>query len=538
MKLFSSICLAASLVLVNAYATGQVATASFTNNIRFLFDVDGNQVDAYGSKINYFDGKFYLYGNSFANSGLPSLSGSNIGVAFGIKSYSSVDLVNWAYEGFLYNPFSENPCNNIGGCGRPHIVYSEKSKKYVLWANAGQSGYIIATSSSPSTGFEFASTTAAIDPRFDGLQPADFAVESFGDKAYLVFSALNFKDPRAGSIWPPVFQTLHISPLTDDFMNTTLVSYNITSPAFDLIDQETESPDIFQRDGMFYVAASNTCGYCNGSIGLMYRSATIQGPWTRQIISDYSCNGQVEGVLPLTNAESNETTYVWHSTSVPGGPRVGFGGHIFQPLNFNADGSVQDLNCATDAAFNVSFTPGTGTVARGMVSTATDSSPAIAAYSAVCDSDQFTLFQTWTASKSGALKDVSVNIAKSVQTVPLTLNVFKFGEISDLIGPEYKYTLLGSASVNQTYLSFVFNTTSVYTNETVAAGDHLGLSIAGADFAPYCHLEYDDVVGPAPSDRALLQQGGGQNSWRGLSGNKSPIYERVGKGVKFFATIE
>lgn len=525
MKFFSSLCLAASLLLSSVRATSQSSTASFTNNIRFLFDVDGNQIDAYGSKVQYFDGKYYLYGNSFAITG----------VAFGIKSYSSIDLVNWAYEGFLYNPFSETPCNASGGCGRPHILYNQKSSTYVLWANAGTSGYVVATSSSPSTGFEFAASTAAIDPTFAGLQPADFSVESFGDEAFLVFSALNFRDPRAGSIWPPIFQTLHISPLTDDLMNTTLVSYNITSPSFDLIDQETESPDIFKRNGMYYVAASNTCGYCNGSIGLVYRSKSIQGPWTRQIISGYSCEGQVEGVLPLTDPKTGKTSYVWHSTSVPGGPRVGFGGHIFQPLQFNADGSVQDLNCASDAAFSVPFTLGTGTGASGMASTSTDGSPAVAAYSAVCDSDQFILHQTWTASKSGALKEVSVNIAKSVQTVPLTLNVFKFGELSDLIGPEYKYTLLGSASTNQTYLSFVFNATTVYTNKTVSAGDRLGLSIAGSDFAPYCHLEYD--VG-ASSDQVLLQQGVGQYSWRGSAGKSSPIYERVGKGVKFFAIIE
>jgi hypothetical protein len=33
-------------------------------------------------------------------------------------------------------------------------------------------------------------------------------------------------------------------------------------------------------------------------------------------------------------------------------------------------------------------------------------------------------------------------IAKSVQIALLMLNVFKFGEISDLIDPEYKYMLL------------------------------------------------------------------------------------------------
>lgn len=295
------------------------AEITFTNTRRLLFDADGNQIDAYGSKVNYFNGLYYLYGNSF----------SVTGVAFGIKSYSSVDLEHWAYEGFLYDPFATNPCNALGGCGRPHIVYNAKSSKYVLWANAGASGYVVATSTSPSGPFAFLPSPAAIDPQFDGLQPADFAVESFGDEAYIVFSALNFKDPRAGSIWPPIFQTLHISPLTSDFTDTTLKSYPVRSTADDLIDQETESPDIFKRDGKFYVAASNTCGYCNGSIGLLYGGTeSIEGPWTRRIISGYSCDGQVEGVLPLNNSATGETTYVWHSTSVPGGPRVGFSGHV------------------------------------------------------------------------------------------------------------------------------------------------------------------------------------------------------------------
>ena len=50
-----------------------------------MFDTDGRQIDAYGSKVNNFNGKYYLYGNSF----------SETGVAYGIKSYSSVDLLNW-----------------------------------------------------------------------------------------------------------------------------------------------------------------------------------------------------------------------------------------------------------------------------------------------------------------------------------------------------------------------------------------------------------------------------------------------------------
>lgn len=524
--LFSTAVLA--LASYNTPASGGSSQVTFTNTRRLLFDVDGNQIDAYGSKINFFNGSYYLYGNSF----------SITGVAFGIKSYSSVDLEHWQYEGFLFDPFSTNPCDDLGGCGRPHIVYNSRSAQYILWANAGSSGYVIATSSFPSGPFRFASTRAVIDPQFDGLQPADFTVETLEDKkGYIVFSALNFRDPRAGSIWPPIFQTLHISELTSDLANTTRVSYPVRSAANDLIDQEAESPDLFTRNGWYYVAASNTCGYCNGSIGLLYRSRSIKGPWTRQILAGYSCNGQVEGVLPLTDPRTKQTTYVWHSTSVPGGPRTGFGGHIFQPLRFRPDGSVEDLDCSDNAQFQVGFTRGSGAVASGAATTAGDGSPADAAYAPICDSDQFDLFQTFRASHSGTLKSISVNIAGArTQTVPLTLTFFKFSSYADLINPEYKWTTLGSTSINSTYLSYVFNTTTVPVtantgNATVQAGDMLGLAIAGQDFTPYCHLEYDVDEGKGV---VLFQRGAGQNSWRGLKGNTSPVYVREGKGVKFF----
>jgi hypothetical protein len=76
----------------------------------------------------------------------------------------------------------------------------------------------------------------------------------------------------------------------------------------------------------------------------------------------------------------------------------------------------------------------------------------------------------------------------------------------------------------------------------VQAGDHLGVSISGADFSPYCHLEYDTKATPGVSKEhgpgKLFVQGSGQNSWRGIDGKASVVYERVGKGIKFMATVE
>lgn len=89
MKLSLASCaIGAFAALCSAAATPSNAasnTVTFDNNRRFLFDTDGKQIDAYGSKVQVFDGKYYLYGNSF----------SVEGVAYGIKSYSSLDLQTW-----------------------------------------------------------------------------------------------------------------------------------------------------------------------------------------------------------------------------------------------------------------------------------------------------------------------------------------------------------------------------------------------------------------------------------------------------------
>lgn len=67
----------------------------------------------------------------------------------------------------------------------------------------------------------------------------------------------------------------------------------------------------------------------------------------------------------------------------------------------------------------------------------------------------------------------------------------------------------------------------------MSEGDLLGLAVMGQDYAPYCHLEYEMVPG---EDKVLYQRGAGQNSWRGSQVSTSPVYERTGRGIKFFAT--
>ena len=260
MMVLSKLLSIAFLLTPTVVQTVAGSSVTFNNKQRYLFDTNGNQIDAYGAPLQSFDGTYYLYGNSF----------STTGTAEGINAYTSSDLVNWQDHGNILTSDATATCfTSSGGCGRPHMLYNNATQKYVLWLNGNSPGYYTATSDSPTGPFSLNSQRALIDPQFDSLQPADFAVETHGKDAFIVFSALNFRDPRAGSIWPPIFQTIHVSKLTDDYLNTTGVSYPVRSSEFDLIDQETESPDIFWRNGLVYVSASNTCGYCNGSIGLV-----------------------------------------------------------------------------------------------------------------------------------------------------------------------------------------------------------------------------------------------------------------------------
>jgi hypothetical protein len=163
-------------------------------------------------------------------------------------------------------------------------------------------------------------------------------------------------------------------------------AYKVSSPFDDLIDNQLKSPDIFIRNNIFYITLSNSCALCSGSIGVVLRSESIKGPCQRDVISGYSCGGQLEGILTLTDPATN-LSYVWHSSTVPGGPRTAWAGHIFQPLKFNADGSVQDLDCYDEASFTVPFTPSVGAPHAGRAANASDGSPRFADYEPVCDSD-------------------------------------------------------------------------------------------------------------------------------------------------------
>lgn len=77
------------------------------------------------------DGTFYWYGENKEKT-----TGENALWHWGVRCYSSQDLYNWKDEGIIIQPDLEDknaPMHPESMMDRPHIIYNEKTKKYVAW---------------------------------------------------------------------------------------------------------------------------------------------------------------------------------------------------------------------------------------------------------------------------------------------------------------------------------------------------------------------------------------------------------------------
>ncbi|TVY81392.1 hypothetical protein LSUE1_G004450 [Lachnellula suecica] len=534
-----SLSLALSLLLGSALSSGAAAaavtpstTATFSNALSYKFDTEGNAIDSTSGKIDFLAGEYLWYGIS-----------TGCGEVFcGIKSWSSTDLKSWRPNGYLFDPTTAQITALCGGelsgnCGRPHIVYSASTKTYVLWVNAGTPGYATFTSSKSTSGYVLSSQRALV-----GYQPAgpymagDFSVEVIDGQGYIAYSLIDFTTVGA-SIWPPFLQSIYFQPLNAALTNTTGTVSHVVSSAGDLVDFEAESPDIFKRGDYYYISASNTCGFCTGTLFVVYRSKSITGPWTRQILSGDTCGSQLTGVLRLpTPADNNTASYLLQadsfSTAPLSGTRTAAHGHLFQLLNFNADGSIANLNCATSLTETTPIVQGTLTTdpITAKPINPTDGSDDTQPYVGTCNLPTYSLYQTWISSKTGTLTSAGLNIASEDPNGNLTLTLFRFNGTSNLLTPRYVWETLATANIVPASLSESFAIAQLSASAKVTKGDHLGLAVISGSVTPLCTLvEGGQTVtqyienSTVPGNHLLFANGAGQVSLRGSNAQYAPV---------------
>lgn len=359
------------------------------------FSATGDAVDAHDGEIAHFKDTYYLYGTSYDC----GFQWKNKEAPFcGFKVYSSKDLLSWTDCGYLFDaktPLWQSRCDGkTYGCFRPHVIYNQKSKLYVLWINVydNRVGYRVFTAKSPVGPFtETAEPVLAINREMPvaGLNNGDH--DTFVDDDGTAWLA--YTDWRTNG-------TIVIEKLSSDYLTGTGEHEKAVTKG------ATEAPGLFKRNGLYYVTYSDpNCGYCSGT-GTSYRTAkSLPGPWSEAIkISDNSCGGQPSFVSTIK--VNSETVYLYGSDLWNNSAKnEALANYYWAPLTFAADGSINPLNCLE----TYRLPKVAGQVMKSKVDASTENSD----FSTRCDiSDKLQRSQSFTV-ETGILTKVEVVVFKN-----------------------------------------------------------------------------------------------------------------------------
>lgn len=224
---------------------------TFTPGKQWL-DTNGNPIHAHGGQVIFENGKYYWYGENKEKS-----FNENECWHYGVRCYCSDDLYNWEDLGLILDPVDDinSPLHPSRIIDRPHIIYNEKTKKYVMWIKlAGDNEHIndwsiqrmaIAVSDSLTGKY-----TLVKEFYPNGFKSGDFDLvkdEKTGD-AYIYFGKI-LTHPS----------NMVCMKLTDDYMDVTDEFsehfYYGSPPA------AREAPCYFCRNDKKYLITSGTTGY-------------------------------------------------------------------------------------------------------------------------------------------------------------------------------------------------------------------------------------------------------------------------------------
>ncbi len=422
-NLLSQIVEAQSNVNVGNKEVHSTTIVNFNNmgNQITRFDSLAAALDAHDGEIAVFDGVYYLYGTSYDC----GYEWGNKSSSFcGFKVYSSEDLINWSDKGFLFDAKTtlwQTRCNgSTYGCYRPHVIYNQSSKLYVLWINVYDNvvGYRVFTSKYPAGPFlEQANPKLVVnnDAPVAGLNNGDH--DTFVDDdgtAYLAFTDWRTKG------------TIVIEKLTPDYLTGT------GKYVKDISKGNTEAPSLFKRNGIYYLLYSDpNCGYCAGT-GTSYRSAMSPlGPWSEEIkISSNSCGGQPSFVSVIKNGSDILFLYgsdLWNH----GAKNEALANYFWAPLSFSGDGSINPIICQDTLNISEHFT------LKSKVNSSVSINPTrLDGFVTSCDiRDSLQRSQSFVATSSGILTQVSFTTFKSgYPDSGLNISIYKANDLNQPTG--------------------------------------------------------------------------------------------------------
>ena len=209
-------------------------------------DNNGKRIQAHGGSLLYAQNKFWWYGEN--KEGITGKAGGSPCPYWhhGVKLYSSTDLYNWIDEGFAVRESTDenNPFYPAHIMDRPHILFNETTKQYVLWAKTGRGGFDNATFSI-CTGDDLHDMTFVKEISPAPYHAGDFDLFQKDGKAYIVY-----ENPHTATI---------CQELTEDYLGLKpFASSHLEAECPPFV---REAPAYFTRGGRDFLLTSGTTGY-------------------------------------------------------------------------------------------------------------------------------------------------------------------------------------------------------------------------------------------------------------------------------------
>jgi hypothetical protein len=230
-------------------------------------DTDGNPINAHGGGILDYEGKYYWFGE--IKNGKTWRVGNitkwedfrcNAG---GISCYSSVNLIDWKFEGIALAANTTDSANDLHiskVLERPKVIYNGKTKKFVMWLHIDSEDYSyaragVAVSDKPQGPFTY---LGSLRPNSQMSRDMTLFKDEDG-KAYHIFSSENNA-------------VMHISLLTDDYLKPSGIEERI------FINESREAPAIFKHMNKYYLITSACTGW-SPNAAMIATADTILGCW-------------------------------------------------------------------------------------------------------------------------------------------------------------------------------------------------------------------------------------------------------------------
>lgn len=266
-----------SLALSVAAAAFAGSTSPLTATIDNKFprrDTSGRILDAHDGTLDYFNGKFYLYGTHYGRT-------NGLGKTNYFVCYSSTDLAHWKYEGKL---LSDPPPRTYY---RPHVKLNTRTHEYVLWYNADDE-YGVAVSRRPRGPFRIVNPDVRLKYSKRGVGDFGLFVDSDG-AAYIAYVSFVRNPLESHPVASPQHHRISVERLAPDYLSSTYRNGGFVAG-------NVESPALFSRAGVYYLLFDNTCAFCKtGSGARVYVSNAPLGPYTYQGNINIRSNSSAKG---------------------------------------------------------------------------------------------------------------------------------------------------------------------------------------------------------------------------------------------------